>query len=73
MVLTVEPGCYFSPHLLAPYRNHPLINHEVLKRYESVGGVRIEDVCLVTHNGVENLTTVGKEVEWLESVASGAS
>ncbi|KAG9031407.1 hypothetical protein FRB95_002771 [Tulasnella sp. JGI-2019a] len=69
--MTVEPGVYFSPHLLAPIRNSPHINHEVLARYESVGGVRIEDVLLITEHGSENLTTVGKEVDWLERVCSG--
>jgi len=71
MVLTVEPGIYFSPHLLAPIRNSTYINHDVLARYESVGGVRIEDVLLITETGSENLTTVGKDVEWLERVCSG--
>lgn len=71
MIQTVEPGCYFSPHLLAAHRNSKWINHEVLKRYESVGGVRIEDVVVITKHGAENLTTVGKEVDWLEGVASG--
>lgn len=71
MVLTVEPGIYFSPHLLAPVRNSPYINHDVLARYESVGGVRIEDVLVITEDGCENLTTVGKSVEWIEKLASG--
>jgi Xaa-Pro dipeptidase len=71
MVLTVEPGIYFSPHLLAPHRQSPLINHEVLKRYETVGGVRIEDVLVITDDGSENLTTVGKSIDWLEAAAGG--
>jgi len=72
MVVTVEPGIYFSPHLLAPHRDSKFINHETLRRYESVGGVRIEDVVTITANGAENLTTVGKEVDWLEAVSSGS-
>lgn len=71
MVLTVEPGVYFSPHLLAPVRSSPYINQDVLAKYESVGGVRIEDVLLITENGSENLTTVGKDVDWIEKVCSG--
>ncbi len=71
MVLTVEPGIYFSPHLLAPHRRSPFINESVLKKYESVGGVRIEDVLVITENGSENLTTVGKDVEWVEAVCGG--
>ncbi|KAJ7063266.1 Creatinase/aminopeptidase [Mycena amicta] len=71
MVVTVEPGIYFSPHLLAAVRNSRLIDHEVLKRYESVGGVRIEDVVLITPDSMENLTKVKSDVEWLEGVCSG--
>lgn len=72
MVVTVEPGIYFSPHLLASVRESALIDHAVLKRYEAVGGVRIEDVVLITADGVENLTKVKSGVEWIEGVCSGA-
>lgn len=73
MVVTIEPGCYFSPHQLEPVRGSPHIDHEVLGRYEIVGGVRIEDVVLITETGCEVLTAVRKDVEWLEAVASGAA
>ena len=68
---TVEPGIYFSPHLLAPVRGSKHIDHGVLARYENVGGVRIEDVITITENGYENFTTVRSDVEWLEGVSSG--
>ena len=68
----MEPGIYFHYHLLEPIRSSRVINHEVLKRYEAVGGVRIEDVVLITKDGSENLTTVGKETSWVEGVCSGA-
>ncbi|KAG8712866.1 hypothetical protein FRC11_013968 [Ceratobasidium sp. 423] len=71
MVLTVEPGIYFSPHLLAPVRSSPFIDHEVLAKYESVGGVRIEDVLWITETGCQNFTMVGKSVEWIEKLTSG--
>ncbi|KAJ8521325.1 hypothetical protein ONZ45_g1973 [Pleurotus djamor] len=71
MVITVEPGIYFSPHLLAPVRDSKHIDHDVLKKYESVGGVRIEDVVLITEDGYENLTTVLSDVAWVEGVCSG--
>ncbi|EDQ99677.1 uncharacterized protein LACBIDRAFT_256027, partial [Laccaria bicolor S238N-H82] len=71
MVVTVEPGIYFSPHLLAAVRGSKHIDHDVLKRYESVGGVRIEDVVVITETGHENLTTVRSDVEWVEAVCSG--
>ena len=48
-----------------------MINHDTLKRYEPVGGVRIEDVILITDNGYENLTTVRSERSWVEGVCSG--
>jgi len=47
------------------------VNHELLKAYRDVGGVRIEDDVLITADGCENLTTVRSDVEWLESVCSG--
>lgn len=71
MVVTVEPGIYFSQHLLAPIRDSKHIDHQVLKRYESVGGVRIEDVVAITENGHENFTTVRSDVQWVEGVCSG--
>ncbi|EPT00372.1 hypothetical protein FOMPIDRAFT_1122645, partial [Fomitopsis schrenkii] len=71
MVVTVEPGIYFSPHLLAPVRDSKHIDHAVLKQYESVGGVRIEDVVVITKDGYENLTTVRSDTDWVEGVCSG--
>ena len=68
---TVEPGIYFHQHLLKPIRSSKHINHDVLARYEAVGGVRIEDVVLITADSCENLTTVGKETSWIEGVCSG--
>lgn len=68
---TVEPGIYFHQYLLAGVRNSKFIDYEVLSRYEPVGGVRIEDVVLITPNGAENLTTVRSDVDWIEGVCSG--
>jgi Xaa-Pro dipeptidase len=56
---------------LAPVRGSKHIDPDVLARYESVGGVRIEDVITITESGYENFTTVRSDVEWLEGVCSG--
>ncbi|KAJ3792289.1 Creatinase/aminopeptidase [Lentinula aff. detonsa] len=70
---TMEAGCYFSPHLISPVRDSKHINKEVLERYESVGGVQIEDVVLITEDGYNNLTTeVHSDTECVEGVCLGA-
>ncbi|KAJ5901696.1 hypothetical protein N7495_002224 [Penicillium taxi] len=63
MVVTVEPGLYFSPLALANARKQPYakyINFNIAAKYVPMGGVRIEDDILVTANGYENLTTAPK-------------
>jgi Xaa-Pro dipeptidase len=73
MVLTVEPGCYFAPQLLDEHGvwESEFVNGAKLQEYTSVGGVRLEDVVFVRKGGFENLTTVGREIEWVEGVCSG--
>ena len=77
MVLTVEPGIYFSKYTLEHmYLPDPkfveLIDKEVLDRYMHVGGVRIEDDILITASGYENLTTAPKGKDMLEIIRKGA-
>lgn len=43
----------------------------MLDRYWDVGGVRIEDVILVTETGYENLTTAPKGDEMLRIIREG--
>ncbi|EFI27842.1 prolidase [Coprinopsis cinerea okayama7 len=76
MVVTVEPGIYFSPHLLAPILSSPHLNTSILALYQPVGGIRIEDVIVIKEagedgKGYENLTTVRSDREWVESVCAG--
>ncbi|KAJ4292027.1 hypothetical protein N0V90_009926 [Kalmusia sp. IMI 367209] len=73
MVVTVEPGIYFSAYVLSYfYLPSPVhsryINKEVLYRYFPVGGVRIEDDLLITSKGYENLTTAPKGDEMLSII-----
>jgi len=74
MVLTVEPGCYFPPQLMEEHGawTSEFVDKEKLKEYCEVGGVRIEDVVVVRNGQCENLTTVGRERDWIEKMCSGA-
>lgn len=76
MVLTNEPGCYFIEALLEKALADPnkakYINQEILERFRYTGGVRLEDVILVTADGAESLSTCPRTIEEVESVLAGA-
>ncbi|HET6204905.1 MAG TPA: Xaa-Pro dipeptidase [Planctomycetota bacterium] len=58
-VLTVEPGVYFIPMLLRPYRagsTSSRFDWSLVDRLARFGGVRVEDDVLVTEDGHRNLT-----------------
>jgi Xaa-Pro dipeptidase len=58
-VFTVEPGLYFIPMLLRPFRTNEhkaLFNWPLIDELTPCGGIRIEDNLLVTANGHRNLT-----------------
>lgn len=75
MVLTNEPGCYFIDFLidkaLATPEQARHINAEVLARFRGTGGVRLEDVVVVTEAGVSNLTLCPRTPEEVEAVRAG--
>jgi Xaa-Pro dipeptidase len=78
MVVTVEPGIYFSAYALQRFYlpspvHSKFINVEALKRYLPVGGVRIEDDILITAKGYENLTTAPKGKAMLDIIRQGKS
>lgn len=75
MVITVEPGLYFSPLALGDARKQPYakyIDFDVAEKYVHIGGVRIEDDILVTATGYENLTTAPKGEEMLAVIRGSA-
>jgi Xaa-Pro dipeptidase len=62
-VVTIEPGLYVIPMLLAPYReggekgtNHGAFDWDLIDALAPCGGIRIEDDVAVTTDGVENLS-----------------
>ncbi len=61
-VFTVEPGLYFIPMLLRPFRNGEKREHgskfnwNLIDALTPCGGIRIEDNVKVTASGCENLT-----------------
>ncbi|RAH73600.1 aminopeptidase P family protein [Aspergillus aculeatinus CBS 121060] len=73
-VITVEPGIYFCRFIIEPFlestTTSKYINTDVLEKYWSVGGVRIEDNIHILKNGFENLTTAPKTVEEVERLSS---
>ena len=74
MVLTNEPGCYFIDALITAALNTEkakYLDELVLQRFKGFGGVRLEDVVVVTKNGPCNLTTCPRTVSEVESVLSG--
>jgi Xaa-Pro dipeptidase len=76
MTLTVEPGCYFIDHLLdealaegSPLK--PYIDKAVVNTYRGFGGVRLEDVLVITSSGCENFTLCPRTINEVEHVMAG--
>ena len=64
MVIAVEPGIYFQ----TGKDKSPHINSLIWKKYEHLGGVRIEDTIVIKLNGHENLSKITKEINGIESL-----
>jgi Xaa-Pro dipeptidase len=60
-LVTIEPGLYFIPMLLKPFRNSPdskVFNWKLIDELTPLGGIRIEDNVYLTETGPKNLTRV---------------
>ena len=58
-IVTIEPGLYFIPMLLEPFRHSPdavAFDWTLIDALMPCGGIRIEDDVLVTATGYEDLT-----------------
>tara|TARA_B100000900_G_scaffold400939_1_gene405086 strand:+ start:2928 stop:4097 length:1170 start_codon:yes stop_codon:yes gene_type:complete len=66
MVIALEPGIYFKNDMM----NNNSFNKETLRRYMSMGGIRIEDTILVTKKGSRVLSNVPKEIKELTRMLS---
>lgn len=74
MVITVEPGIYFSRVALNNMVDQGMekyIDLEVARHYLPIGGVRIEDDVLITSDGHELLTKAPKGDEALKIIRAG--
>ncbi len=77
-VVTVEPGIYFIPELIAQWKSEAkfedYIVYDEVEKYTDFSGIRIEDDCLITAEGSRVLGPyIPKEIEEIEEIrARGA-
>eukprot|EP01147_Barroeca_monosierra_P001263 gene1263-4472_t len=77
MVMTVEPGLYFIDSEMDKILKDPSLskfaNVDRLNQFRGWGGVRLEDNVIVTADGIENMSSVPRAIEEVESVMAGGT
>ena len=73
-VVTVEPGCYFIPQLIARWRDDDkhadFIDYDTVTDFVGFGGIRIEDDIHITEDGPEIIgPAIAKSVDEVEELA----
>lgn len=76
MVMTVEPGIYFIPGLIARWKaesaHHAFIDYKAAEAWSKLGGYRNEEDWLVTETAVRRLgKPFDKSIESMESYKKG--
>ncbi len=76
MVHSVEPGIYFIPQLVQKWRAENIckdfLKYDIIEKWMSVGGMRIEEDWCITESGARRLgPAFDKKVEALEKARSG--
>lgn len=77
MCLTVEPGIYFVNSSIDAALVNPILApflvKEKLDKFRIFGGVRLEDVIVVTKDSFENFSLCPRSVEEIEAVMAGGT
>jgi Xaa-Pro dipeptidase len=72
MILTVEPGLYFNSAIWNKEFNNPKItkylNQDKIRQHFDFGGIRIEDVVIITKDGCEVISTAPKQIKEIEDI-----